>query len=199
MTCENCRVIRFALFSAAIAACLVGPVAGAAAEPDLEALQQVSSLEKIYGDGDSSHQPGLPGEADALRVYWFWAPDSPCSTRAEPVLVAYANSHDDVEVVVVHSNADQSADDARQAAEKRQFDLPVYRDEDAELAIALGARMTPEVVALDDEGVVYRGRPVHVGRGDTTSFIDDVTRKWRGDESVERSYRSPSGCPIARP
>ncbi len=190
---------KISLFIAIAAVCVLGAVTVAHAGPDLEALDEVASLKKIYGEGEAEHSPGLPIDDETLRVYWFWAPDSPCSTRAEPALEEFSKAHDDVEVYVVHSNADQSAEDARKAADERNFSLPIYRDEDAALAIAFDVRMTPEAVALDAEGVIYRGRPVHVGRRGTTSFIDEVARQWRAGESIDNAYRRPSGCPIARP
>lgn len=188
---------RIGIFAIAVVA-LIGLASVGAAEPDLGQAAQVDPLEKIHGDGDDIHRPGLAPEGQ-LRVYWFWAANSPCSKRAEPGIEALIDDYPDVEVVVVHSNLGESADEARRALEERGVTASVYRDDQVGLAIALDAQMTPEVVVVDDEGVLYRGRPVRVRRGQIESYVAQVVQAWKDGEEVEQTYRRPSGCTIARP
>ena len=188
------RQLKTIIFSAfAMAALSVGSTALAA--PDFEAAQE---LELLYGDGDAVHEPGLP-QAGMLRVYWFWSAVSSCSERAEPGIESLVSAFPDVEVIVVHSNADEEVDEARDVASSRQVGAPIYRDEGALLADIFNATMTPEVVVVDHTGVIYQGRPVKVGRRSMESYVEDIAARWRASEEIERDYRRPTGCPIRRP
>ena len=179
-------------------ALLVFATAATAGAAELDELAQLPVLEKIHGDGPDEHQPGL-AESGQLRVYWFWSSGSHCSRSAEPGLEALAGDYPDIEVVVVHSNVDESISEAQKQLRERNFDVAVYRDEQARLAIALDARMTPEVVVVDDSKIIYQGRPLRISRSGTESYVAQVVQTWIDGDDIERAYRRPTGCPIRRP
>lgn len=178
--------------------CFVGLWCSSAMALDSDALEDVSPLDLVEGQGEKTHRPGLADEGE-VRVYWFWSSQSSCSRRAEPAILSLTQRFPDVEVVVVMSNVNESVDEARKVLEDTDLGAPVYRDRQAELAIALEATMTPEVVVVDDSGVVYRGRPVRMKRRGMDSYVEDVVDSWKAGREVERQSRRPTGCPIRRP
>ncbi len=187
-------VLLFSALAALTLAFTVGPTTAQATS----SLDDVPDLQLAYGDGDAAHSPGLAADGQ-LRVYWFWSAHSPCSKNAEPSIEALQNAHLDVEVIVVHSNADQSASDAEDAGEERDFSFAVYRDEGAQLAIALNATMTPEVVVVDDSQIIYRGRPISISRRGTQSFVEEAVVAWKSSAEPDTDSRRPTGCVIRRP
>jgi hypothetical protein len=184
------------LFALTLLAMVFAPVVALADAPDLSA---VPALTRVHGDGPAAHDPSAGIESDALRIYWFWSAQSTCSQRAEPEITALMEAHPDIPVVVVHSNATETAADARQTAAARDLPFSVYRDEGAHLAIALNAHMTPEVVVLTADGVLYQGRTSATRRGQTTHFAMEAIDAYRAGEPVSPAFRRPTGCRIARP
>ncbi len=156
------------------------------------------NLYLLYGNGAEEIETILP-EAGELRVYWFWSSQSQCSRRAEPGIGQLMQAHPDVEVLLVHSNADESSTMGREVAEKRELPAPLYRDEGARLAVEFDARMTPEVVVVDAEGVVYQGRPVRFEGERVVSFVSKSVDSYQRGEEVDPAYRRPSGCVIRQP
>ncbi|TXD35680.1 hypothetical protein FRC98_15865 [Lujinxingia vulgaris] len=187
-----------ALLGALLTLAITSTTAHAGPDVDLTELQNLPDLQRIYGEGPDTHVIASPAP-DKLRVYWFWSANSHCSKEAEPAIASLIEAFPDIEVIVVHANADESIAEARDAATERGLPFSIYRDDRARLAIALNARMTPEVVVLSAEGVVYQGRPVHIRRGTITSYVARAVDAWSRSEAVEPAYRRPTGCPIPRP
>lgn len=180
------------LFAASLA------LVGCASVPTDVEGEGAQNLQLLYGDGAEEMEGVLPASGE-LRVYWFWSSQSQCSRRAEPGIEALAVAYPEVELIVVHSNADESAQEGRQVAKERKLAAPLYRDEGARLAVEFDARMTPEVVVVDAEGVVYQGRPVSFDGDELSSFVEEVVDSWKRGEEIEPDYRRPSGCVIRRP
>ncbi|MFU8803043.1 MAG: hypothetical protein ACNA8W_04455 [Bradymonadaceae bacterium] len=166
------------------------------------ALSALPALTLIHaGDATgtpNTHEPGLP-EAGKLRVYWFWSSVSPCSRRTENLVADFARAHPDVELFVIHANANEKVDQARRVATQRGFVVPIYRDEGTKLAVALDARITPEAIVLDSDGIVYRGKTDGSRRGKTENYVADAVKAWKAGATVDPASRAPSGCPIQRP
>ncbi len=158
----------------------------------------VSNLQLVYGEGPEVIEDAYP-EAGNLRVYWFWSAFSQCSRRAEPGIKAVVEAHPQVEIIVVHSNADESAEVGEKAAADRQLAAPLYRDDGARLAMTFGATITPEVVVVDGEDVIYRGRPIRFDGREMESFVEAAIDAWKQGVDVEPAHRRPSGCVIRRP
>lgn len=196
--CSHPTRILAALLGALFTLAITSTTAHAGPDAEKTELKNLPDLQRIYGEGPDTHVIASPAP-DTLRVYWFWSANSHCSQEAEPAIAALIDDYPEIEVIVVHANANESIGEAREAATERALPFAIYRDDRAHLAIALDARMTPEVVVLDASGIIYQGRPVHIRRGTTTSYVASALDAWTRGDAVEPAYRRPTGCPIPRP
>lgn len=181
------------------------PAAARAASPDYaKILAQQPALSLVYAPGASSnapqtHQPGLPPPGK-LRVYWFWGAKCPCAKKSEVTLTEFAAKFPDIEVIVVHANADENSTLGRKTLAERGLTLPVYRDESTKLAIALNARATPEAYVFDHEGIVYQGRTdTLMTGGPKQNWVIQAVEQYRTGTAVSPTSRRAVGCAITRP
>jgi len=132
----------------------------------------------------------------------FWSCECPHSERTDKAILSmFVQWQDDVAMMTVASNRNESLEALREAAESRR--LPqVLCDADCAVADLFEAQTTPHVFIIDREGILrYRGA------------VDDVTFRQRKptrfflDEAIEALLegRSPTvtetpayGCAIVR-
>lgn len=101
----------------------------------------------------------LVARSDAT-VFVFWSSGCPCVRRYQSRIEQLAHAWKDrgIAFVQVSSNASESLELLEEAARSRGLALPLWRDEQGQLAEALGARSTPTVVFVRRDGqVLYRG------------------------------------------
>jgi peroxiredoxin len=96
----------------------------------------------------------------SATVLIFWSGDCPCvrryQARMEDLLDRYPAER--VRVLGVSSNAGESFDQILRIAKERGVRLPLYRDEDGQVARAVDATSTPTVIVLDGKGAIrFRG------------------------------------------
>jgi len=99
--------------------------------------------------------------------------------------------------VGVDSNQFETADEARAMAQGRGYTFPFIRDEQAQIADALGARRTPEAFLIDAASRLrYRGWiKSRIGSNDMEQAIDAVL----AGRPVRKAETSAFGCAIDRP
>ncbi len=93
-------------------------------------------------------------------VLVFWSSQCPCVRRYQSRVDELAARYpaDQVHVVGISSNADESLQDGLLIARERGVRIPILRDEGGHVARTVGARTTPTVVLIDQRGAVrYRG------------------------------------------
>ncbi len=153
--------------------------------------------------------PDLHGAIHRLSQYRgkivivnFWSCECPHSERTDKAILSMlAQWREDVTMLTIASNRNESAEEVSRAAEQRKLPLVLV---DAQCAIAdlFEAQTTPHVFVIDREGILrYRGA------------VDDVTFRKRTpsrfylDEAVEAllaghfppNFESaPYGCAIVR-
>jgi hypothetical protein len=93
-------------------------------------------------------------------VLVFWSGECPCvrryQERVDSLLDRYPADH--VRIAGISSNAGESFTDVLGVAKERGVRIPIFRDEDGQVAEAVGAHSTPTVVVLDGNGQVrFRG------------------------------------------
>lgn len=70
----------------------------------------------------------------------------------------YHDFHKSVRFLLVDPNANESLPEVSEYAKQAEFDLPVYRDVNAEVAERWGVRATTDAFVVDGTGVMrYRG------------------------------------------
>ncbi len=194
----------FALFALLLTFNLAPATAHAAAPDYAKILKQQPALPLAYSsetskDAAKTHKPGLP-EAGKMRIYWFWGAKCPCAKKSEATLNALAKKYPDIEIIVVHSNADETTQLAKTTLTERSVPQAVYRDDNAKFAIALNARATPEAYVFDHKGIVYQGRTdTLMTGGPFHNWIIEAVEQYRVDKSPKPDSRRAIGCAITRP
>lgn len=132
----------------------------------------------------------------------FWSCECPHSERTDKAIMSmFVQWQDDVTMLSIASNRNESLSALREAAESRR--LPeVLHDADCRVANLFEAQTTPHVFVIDREGILrYRGAV------DDVTFRQRKTTRFFLDEAVESLLEghlpalteSPAyGCTIVR-
>ncbi len=144
----------------------------------------------------------LSNHRGKIVIVNFWSCECPHSERTDKAILSmFVQWQDDVAMLSIASNRNESLEALKDAAEGRRLPL-VLNDADCRVADLFGAQTTPHVFVIDREGILrYRGS------------VDDVTFRQRKptrfflDEAVESLLEghlpplkeSPAyGCAIVR-
>lgn len=103
--------------------------------------------------------------------------------------------------VAIHSNADESEDEARGYFKKHALPFPVLRDKDSQIAERLKALKTPHVFVLNAEGeILYQGGvtdsadPVRAKR----FYLQEALRDIKEGKTVQTPEGRTLGCRMVR-
>ncbi len=144
----------------------------------------------------------LSNHRGKIVIVNFWSCECPHSERTDKAILSmFVQWQDDVAMLSIGSNRNESLAALKEAAESRRLPL-VLHDADCRVADLFGAQTTPHVFVIDQDGILrYRGS------------VDDVTFRQRKptrfflDEAVESLLEghlpplkeSPAyGCAIVR-
>lgn len=136
-------------------------------------------------------------------VVVFWSQGCPCvrryQARVDALLDAWPTRR--VRVVAVSSNANDSFEEALRVARERGVRVPLFRDEGARLAQALGARSTPTIAVLDGEGRLrflgWLDNERLPGDADRQAYVERAVNGLLGGSAF--AAKSPVfGCTITR-
>lgn len=144
----------------------------------------------------------LSNHRGRIVIVNFWSCECPHSERTDKAILSmFAQWKDDVTMLSIASNRNESPEVLKKAAESRRLPT-VLHDADCRAADLFDARTTPHIFVIDREGILrYRGA------------VDDVTFRQRKptrfflDEAVESLLEgrlpalteSPAyGCAIVR-
>jgi peroxiredoxin len=167
----------------------------------------MDSVMKNGSDAPEIIMTDLEGRQHTLAEYKgkvvalvFWSAECPWSSRADESLQPMLDSWgEDVVVLTVASNANETEEEIREAAAERGIS-PLILDQQQELAQTLGAKITPEAFVFDREGVLR-----YMGAFDDANFRQPeptCNYLWEAVESVligERpvpSVTNAYGCTI---
>jgi len=159
---------------------------------------------------------GLDGKAVDLRApaggataLIFYSTECPISNAYSPTYNRVAAGFNADKVRFLGVCVDPDLADADVAAHAKDFDLkfPVVRDRDGAAARALGAKVTPEAVVLDDRGRVrYLGRVDDQFAGRQKPNANPATHELRDALTAVIEGRTVAvdrvpavGCPIPEP
>jgi mono/diheme cytochrome c family protein len=170
----------------------------AAAAPAVGARAGEFAFKDLSGKRHTS--AGL--QSAPATVFLFLSTECPISQRYAPRIVSLAGQYgpQGVQFVGIHPNAQETPETVASDAKERGFTFPVAKDAGS-LASALGARMTPEAVVLDRDGVIrYRGRiddnkdVTRVKSHDLSNALDALL----AGRPVPRAEAPAFGCAIRR-
>ncbi|GAB4496389.1 MAG: hypothetical protein OHK003_01340 [Anaerolineales bacterium] len=132
----------------------------------------------------------------------FWSCECPHSERTDKAIMSmFVQWQDDVTMLTIASNRNESAEALRQAAETRR--LPeVLLDADCSVADLFGAQTTPHVFVIDREGILrYRGAVDDVTfrqRKPTRFFLDEAVESLLSGQLPTLTESPAYGCAIVR-
>jgi hypothetical protein len=152
--------------------------------------------------------PDTSGEEHTLRgpaVVIFTCNHCPYALAWHDRLMDAARDYPDVRFYAINPNdAERYPRDSLEAMRERVrgdggWPMPYLRDESQEVARAYDARTTPDVFALDSNGVLrYRGAP-DADHGDPSlkaSWLRQALDQLLAGEEVARPETEPVGCSV---
>ena len=153
--------------------------------------------------------PDLNGNVHCLSEYRgrivivnFWSCECPHSERTDKAITAmFVQWQDDVTMLTIASNRNESIEALREAAESRR--LPnVLQDADCAAADLFDAQTTPHVFVIDREGILrYRGAVDDVSfrqRKPTRFFLDEAVESLLAGQLPTLTESPAYGCAIVR-
>lgn len=132
----------------------------------------------------------------------FWSCECPHSERTDRAIMSmFVQWQDDVSMLTIASNRNESAEALREAAESRH--LPnVLHDADCSVANLFDAQTTPHVFIIDREGILrYRGAVDDVTfrqRKPTRFFLDEAVESLLAGHLPALTESPAYGCAIVR-
>jgi peroxiredoxin len=151
----------------------------------------------------------LAADAEArFRVVCFLGTECPLAKLYGPRLAALAREYADqgVAFVGINANPQDSLEEIWAAADRAGIGFPLLKDARQQVALALGATRTPEVIVVDAVGRIrYRGRiddqyAPGVARPEPTAHhLRDALRQLTAGEEVAITSTEPVGCLIQLP
>ncbi len=150
----------------------------------------------------------LTAEPARLRVVCFLGTECPLARLYGPRLNQLAERFADrgVRFIGVNSNPQDSLADIAAYVREHALSFPILKDRDQQVALALGATRTPEVVVVDATGTVrYRGRiddqyAPGVSRPEATARpLADALTALAAGRPVPEPVTEPAGCLIQLP
>lgn len=132
----------------------------------------------------------------------FWSCECPHSERTDKAILSmFVQWRDDVDMLTIASNRNETPSALREAAETRR--LPqVLLDADCRVADLFDAQTTPHVFVIDREGILrYRGSVDDVTfrhRTPTRFFLDETVESLLEGHLPTLTETSAYGCAIVR-
>ena len=153
--------------------------------------------------------PDLNGKLQRLSAHRgrivivnFWSCECPHSERTDKAILSmFVQWQEDVTMLTIASNRNESAEALKEAAESRR--LPnVLLDADCRVADLFNAQTTPHVFVIDREGILrYRGSVDDVTfrqRKPTRFFLDEAVESLLAGQFPTLTESPAYGCAIVR-
>lgn len=162
-----------------------------------------AGVTQLEGNDVVTSSPRIVNFAKAPKatVIVFLSAKCPCSASHEQLLKEYSLKHTDFQFVGIHSNADETVDDARKHFQAVQFSFPILSDRDSRWANHWGALKTPHVFVVSSEGeLIYQGGVTdsHVGPSAKKHFLKEVLEDLENNRPSRHKEGRALGCYIAR-
>lgn len=172
-------------------------------------MNQPASFMEINQPVPDFELPDLDGNTHRLSehrgrivIINFWSSECPHSERTDKAILSmFVQWQDDVSMLTIASNRNETPSALREAAETRR--LPeVLHDADCRVADLFAAQTTPHVFVIDREGILrYRGSVDDVTfrqRTPTRFFLDEVVESLLEGHLPTLTETPAYGCAIVR-
>ena len=160
-----------------------------------EIAPQISGVDLITGQKIEA-KPKSQGE-----VIVFMSSVCPCSNSHLPLIKKLARDYPDYQFVVIHSNADESVEQAKSYFLKSELALPVLQDIDSKFVNLFKALKTPHSFIVNTAGqIVYRGGVTSSASAapTDTQYLRDALEDLKQGHPVKIANGRTLGCAIRR-
>ncbi len=125
-------------------------------------LASKSALFALLFTGSDLYQPKnitFPSLKSKATVVVFLSAKCPCSASHEPVLKGLSEKYSQagIEFVAVHSNQNETAEQAKEHFKSAGLSFPLIEDRGAKIANELKALKTPHAFIIQNGKIVYEG------------------------------------------
>lgn len=192
-------MVRHIVMGMAFFGCLTLTACSDAA-PKIAIGEKAPGWSGLDGVDGKSHSISDLKDVKTIAVV-FTCNGCPIAKAYEGRLKSFANDYKDkgVKLVAIHVHKGESLKDARERAEKEEFNFPYIHDETQEVAKNYGAKTTPHVFLLDGERNV-----AYMGAMDDNMNESKVTKKYLRDavdavldgRQPETMETKPVGCSV---
>jgi peroxiredoxin len=154
------------------------------------------SLCDLHGNNHSLHD--YYGQVVVIN---FWSAECPWSTRADNALSQALSGQNDIVILTIAANINETPSQIEQAAKERNLSV-VLIDEDCKVADIYHAVTTPHLFIVDQNGILqYQGAFDDVTfrqRVPNYSYVLDALDAIKKGLPPEPSQTQPYGCTIIR-
>ncbi|MBL8098948.1 MAG: redoxin domain-containing protein [Anaerolineales bacterium] len=139
---------------------------------------------------------------DKIVIINFWSCECPHSERTDKAILSIcAKWQDEVELITIASNRNESLSGIKKVAETRTIPQ-VWLDADCEIANLFEAVTTPHVFVIDRDGILrYQGAVDDVKfrqKVATQFYLDEAVKSLLAGDVPEVQETSAYGCAIVR-
>ncbi|MCB0790769.1 MAG: redoxin family protein [Flavobacteriales bacterium] len=168
-------------------------------------LHAVRVMVLSTAEGDAVTLDTLLGRRATL--FFILAPDCPLCLNYAPYLASFPDTVGDVRAVGIFPSRFMDRDSVRLFAKAHGIHMPLVMDPDCKFAGLLGARVTPEVFLMDNDGeLVYHGaidnwasRPGRKRVSATAHYLTDALSSFAENRPPPRREVKAVGCFIEYP
>ncbi len=134
-------------------------------------------------------------------VLIFMSAKCPCSNSHVPEIKALASKYPDFRFAVIHSNPDESKEDAQKYFNESGLNVEIIQDEKTEIADSLKAFKTPHAFVIGPNGeTLYQGgvtNSAHAPNADK-HFLANALEDIQKGQKVQTPEGRTLGCVIMR-
>lgn len=171
-------------------------------------MKQFASKSVLFAlvfTGADLYQPKkitFPNPNAKASVVVFLSAKCPCSASHEPVLKSMAEkySKDGIEFIAVHSNQNETTDQAKEHFKSAALGFPLVEDRGAKIADELKALKTPHAYIIQKGKIIYEGGVDDSADAEEAEvhFLEKALAEVKDGKPVTTAKTRALGCQIKR-
>lgn len=197
------RAMGYVAFAAVLSAGLGAVISKVAAAPP-EALKVGHPMPDFKMTDTTGKEHALADYKGKVVVFNFCTQECPYSRGADPDINALAKTYAEKGVVFLGVDSNKDLELAEIAAYMKEAEIPypILKDVGNVYADAVGARVTPEIYIMNQEGLlVYHGAPDNrtaPNSEPTEHYLKDALESLLAGQPIEKDTVKAWGCGIKR-
>lgn len=156
---------------------------------------------RFSGQSLNSDKPINISQINKGLVVVFLSSTCPCSNSHIKELISLSEKFKDLTFLAVHSNADESVDEAKEYFKQAKLPFDVLRDENSKIANLLSASKTPHAFLISPKGdILYNGGVTDSSDGRLAKefYLRKAIEDFLLGKKVNHAKTRTLGCVISR-